>query len=93
MRPSILLYHSLLYDAGSTLVSFMGIMRQMKLLLHIGFRREMCIDSLIFLHPKFHNICTRHIKQIYFPDERLQLIYSDLTSQGTQRSCIRKTNC
>jgi hypothetical protein len=59
----------------------MGIMIQMKLLLRIEFRRELCIDSLIFLHLKFNNIHTRHINQIYFPDKRLQLIYSDLTSQ------------
>jgi len=52
----------------------MGIMRQMKLLLHIGFRRGLDIDSLIFLHPKFYYIHTRHIK-IYFPDKRLQFIY------------------
>lgn len=93
MRPSILLYHSLLYDAGSRWVSFAGIMRHMKLLLHIGFRGELCIDSMTFWHLIFHNIHTRHIQQIYFPDEILQLIYSDLTSQIIQRTCIRNTSC
>jgi hypothetical protein len=46
-----------------------------------------------FFHPKFHNIHTRHIKEIYFPEERLQLIYSDLTSQRIERTFIRNTNC
>ena len=81
------------FGAGTRWVSFRSIIRQMNLLLHIGFGTELCIDSLIFLHPKFHNIHTRHIIQIYFPDERLQLIYSNLTLQRIQHTCIRNTNC
>jgi len=92
MGQWILFYHSLVYDAVSRCISFVGIMRQMKLVFHIGFRRKLCIHSPT-LHHKFYNIHIRHIKQIYFPDERLQLIYSDLTSQRIERTCIRNTNC
>jgi hypothetical protein len=66
----------------------MGRMRQVKRMLRVGFRRELCIDTLTFSHPKFHNIHKCHIKKNY-PDERVQLIYSNLTSQRIEHTFIR----